>query len=107
MFWAFCFFLRWSSASSCFQYAIYSTDSAGGISSNKILGKDDQVLDIYNPIAPRHRANITQWLVHAPVVSHYAHVSSINNAVSIQVDDRFYWRLPQVLVSDPTGLTGA
>jgi len=36
----------------------------------QMLGKNDQILDIDNAIAPRHRANIIQRLIRTPVVNH-------------------------------------
>jgi hypothetical protein len=52
-----------------------------------MLSKDYQVLDIYYAITPGHRANITQGLIRAPVVNHYAHVCTVNNSVTVEVND--------------------
>ncbi len=51
----------------------------------QMLSKDNQVLDINDAVAERCRANITQGIVLAPVVNHYAHIVSIYNSVAIKV----------------------
>ena len=53
-----------------------------------MLGQDNQVLDIDYTIAPGKRADVTQWIIRVPVVHHDAHISSIDNSITIEVNDR-------------------
>ena len=53
-----------------------------------MLSKYYQILNIYNTVTPGHRANITGWLVCAPVVNNDAHVGRINNPIPIKVNNR-------------------
>ena len=71
-----------------------------------MLSEDDEVLDIDDAVAPRHRADVTQRIVCAPVVDHDAHVDGINNPVTVEVDDRLNGGLPQVVSAAATWAVG-
>ena len=43
----------------------------------QMLGKDDQILNINDAVAPGHWADVTKWIVRTPVVHHYDHVGRI------------------------------
>ncbi len=52
----------------------------------QMLGKDYQVLDIDNAIAERHRANITEWFICAPVINHNTYIRGIDNVIAVKVN---------------------
>ena len=52
-----------------------------------MLCKDYQILDVYYPVTPGHRADIARWLVRAPVVYYNAHVRGVNNFITVEVND--------------------
>jgi len=56
----------------------------------QMLGEDYQILDIDDSVAPRHRAYIAKRIIRAPVVHYNAHVRSINNSISVEIDDGCY-----------------
>jgi hypothetical protein len=71
-----------------------------------MLRKHDQVLDIDDAISEGCRADVTQGVVFAPVVNHYAHIRRVNNSIAIEVNDRKDWGLPYVLATDSAGSGG-
>ena len=56
----------------------------------QMLGKNDQVLNIDDAIAPGHGAYVTQGVIRAPVIDHDDHIGSIDNAVGVKVNDGDY-----------------
>ena len=54
----------------------------------QMLSQHDHVLCIHDAVTPGHWADITQGVVFAPVVNHYAHVGAIDNSVTVQVNYR-------------------
>jgi hypothetical protein len=66
-----------------------------------MFSQDDQVLDIYYAITPRHWADVAQRLTRAPIVNHDAHVAGIDNSVPVKVNDWDDWCLPYIPATIP------
>lgn len=71
-----------------------------------MLSQNDQVLDIDDPVTPRHGTDITQRIILAPMIYHDAHVGRVNNSIAIEVHNGNDWHLPYVeniILAEPVG----
>ncbi len=58
-----------------------------------MFSQHNQVLNINYLVTPGHGANVAEKIVRTPAIYYHAHIGSIDNSVTVKVNDRNDWGL--------------